>query len=204
MSGWSAAGLFAVMLVLAAVPGVGVMVASARAAAHGFAQGAWTVLGIVAGDAVLIALAAAGLSLFAGILGGAAGFLPYLAAAYLLFLAGGLWRGAPPAARGGPSPASGFLAGLLVTLGDQKAVFFYLGLLPAFADVGRMTWRDGLALLAVAAAAILLAKLPYCWIAHRLGRPAAVPGRGFGRAAAVVTAAAAVGMLWRAGLGGGG
>ena len=41
---------------------------------------------------------------------------------------------------------AGFLAGLAVILGNPKAILFYMGVLPGFFDLTRVTWLDILAI----------------------------------------------------------
>ena len=41
-----------------------------------------------------------------------------------------------------PGMLAGFLAGLAVILGNPKAVLFYMGMLPGFFDLTRLTWPD--------------------------------------------------------------
>ena len=192
----SLTALFGAMAVLAAVPGVSVLTVTARAAAFGFRHGAAAALGVVAGDLLFIMLALSGLALLVEALGDLFYVVEYLAAAYLVGL--GLLllhsRARPPGAR--PASASlpgSFLAGLLVTLGDHKAVLFYLGFLPTFVDVATVTladsWRIGL----VAILAVGGVKLAYAWVAARAG---SLPGVGAGRVLDVLAA----GILVAAGL----
>ncbi len=37
---------------------------------------------------------------------------------------------------------AGFLAGLMVILGNPKAILFYMGVLPGFFDLQSLTWSD--------------------------------------------------------------
>ena len=67
------------------------------------------------------------------------------------------------------SLGSSFLAGLLITLGDQKAILFYLGFFPAFVDLARMTFADTLIIIAIAAVSVGGAKLVYAWLAASAG-----------------------------------
>ncbi len=41
-----------------------------------------------------------------------------------------------------PGKWAGFLAGLAVILGNPKAILFYIGVLPGFFDLTRLTWAD--------------------------------------------------------------
>ena len=62
---------------------------------------------------------------------------------------------------------SSLTAGLLLTLGDQKAILFYFVFFPAFADLDRLTSLDTAMILIVAAVAVGAAKLAYALAAVR-------------------------------------
>lgn len=180
--------LFGAMVVLAAVPSVSVLTVSARSAAFGFRHGVATTLGVVTGDLVFIVLALSGLALLVEALGNLFFVVEYLAAAYLMGL--GLLllrsRGGPPQARRSAASLPGsFLVGLVVTLGDQKAVLFYLGFLPAFVDVATVTLADTWPIGLVAVLAVGGVKLAYAWVAARTG---SLLGAGAGRALEVTAA----------------
>ena len=161
------------MTLLALVPSVSVLAVTARAASSGFRHGAYVTLGIIAGDTVFIVLAIFGLHLLAATLGDAFVFIQYLGGAYLLWLGLRLWRagGVPAAGQGtaGASPLSSVMTGLLITLGDQKAILFYLGFFPAFMDLKTLSWLDALAVVVIAAVAVGGVKLAYAWAASRAG-----------------------------------
>lgn len=160
--------LFAAMVILAAVPSVSVAVVSARAATGGFAQGE------VAGDLMFILLALYGLALLAEAMGEMLFLLRYLAAGYLLWLGLSLWRSAMRAraadAVGAASLWSSFMTGLMITLGDHKAVLFYLGFLPAFIELDALTSVDVAAVALVTVLAVGGVKLAYAFAAGRAGR----------------------------------
>jgi threonine/homoserine/homoserine lactone efflux protein len=177
-----AIALLAAMSLLAAVPSLSVLAVTARAATAGFGQGAWVTLGIVAGDTVFIVLAIFGLQWLAATLGDAFVWLKYLGAVYLLWLGFRLWCADPvteaQVADGSGAAASSFLSGLLLTLGDQKAILFYLGFFPAFVDLAMLTVADVLAVIVIAVIAVGGVKLAY---AAAAGRAGAVTGPRLGR-----------------------
>lgn len=170
----STAALFGVMVVLAAIPGVSALAVSARSAASGFVHGAWTTLGIVTGDIIFILAAVFGLSVLADGMGGLFVLVKYAGGVYLIWLGVALCRSAPKSLHdeqaADHSPASSFLTGLLITLGDQKAILFYLGFLPAFVDLSRVSLRDTAVIVAAAVAAVGGVKLAYAYLADRAGR----------------------------------
>lgn len=161
------------MTLLALVPSISVLSVSARAASAGFCQGVYVTLGIIAGDTIFIVLAIFGLHLLAEAMGETFVFIKYLGGAYLIWLGVRLWRSAARAATGqaytGTSATSSFMTGLLITLGDQKAILFYLGFFPAFMNLKALTILDALIVIAIAAVAVGGVKLGYVWAASRAG-----------------------------------
>ena len=171
----SIASLFATMLVLALVPSLSVLAVTARAVALGLRHGVAATLGIVAGDLIFIIVAVLGLSVLAEVAGAYLVVLSYAGGVYLIWLGIRLWRSAPVmSAPGAAAPAaeptplfSSLMAGLLLTLGDQKAILFYFVFFPAFADLDRLTPLDTGLILLVAAVAVGAAKLAYALAAIR-------------------------------------
>ncbi|MEE4360027.1 MAG: LysE family transporter [Pseudomonadales bacterium] len=169
------AALFSALCVLAAVPSTSVFAVTARAASGGFRQGALTALGIVVGDLILVALAVFGLALIVETFGEQARLLRALAAGYLLLLGiltlHRLRAAARTAAVHSPLRAAGasFMVGLLITLGDQKAVLFYLAFLPAFVDLQALTPAAAAVVFAITAGSVGGVKLAWAWIASRAG-----------------------------------
>ncbi|WP_008317072.1 LysE family translocator [Leptolyngbya sp. PCC 6406] len=63
---------------------------------------------------------------------------------------------------------SSFLAGLSITLADQKATLFYLGFLPTFVDGDTVSRLDGAIIMTTAIGAVGGVKLIYAVMAHRV------------------------------------
>lgn len=176
------------------------LVVTARSATAGFGHGVATALGVVAGDLVFILLAVFGLALLVELFGPAVTLIRYLGAAYLLWLAWRFWQ-APR--RAGPQPegaaashGSSFLLGLLITLGDQKAVLFYLVFLPAFLDITALSLADLLALVLITVAAVGGVKIAYAYAADRVqGMLGAGAGLALNRGAALVLGFVALWLL---------
>lgn len=157
------------MALLAALPSVSVMAVVARSASFGFVHGAVTALGVVAGDIILILLAIFGLVLLTEALGGMFYLVNYIGGVYLIGLGISVWRsrsGKPADSRPARSPLSaGFLTGLLITLGDQKAILFYLGFFPAFVDLATLSLLDIALVAGIAVTAVGGVKLAYAYLA---------------------------------------
>ena len=159
------------MTVLAIVPSVSVMAVTARAAAFGFTHGLFTALGIVFADILFILVAVYGLALIAEMMGDQFRLIQYIGAIYLIWLGISLWRADAKAQTSDSlsqsSWSSSFLTGFLITLGDQKAILFYLGFFPAFIDLSVMTPVDTLIIVLIAILAVGGAKLVYAFLADR-------------------------------------
>jgi threonine/homoserine/homoserine lactone efflux protein len=168
------AALSGVMLVGASIPSVSVLAVSARSAAFGFTHGIFTSLGIVVGDIVFILIAIYGLSVLAGLMGSYFVVIKYLGGAYLVWLGIVLWRSESKteAVEGNreSSVLASFMAGLLITLGDQKAILFYLGFLPAFVDISTLSFADAGIIIGIATVAVGGPKLVYAYLANRAGQ----------------------------------
>lgn len=166
--------LFGTMAVLALMPSVSVLTVSSRSASFGIAHGLYATLGVVAGDIVYILIAIYGLSMIATMAGGHTALVHYLGGVYLLWLGIRLWSGDTAGLdrndSGDSSRLSSFLSGLLITLADQKAILFYLGLFPAFLDLSSISMADTGLVVAVAILAVGGPKLVYVYLADRAGR----------------------------------
>lgn len=156
---------------LAIIPSVSVLAVTARSAAFGFTHGVLTALGIVAADILFILIAVYGLALVAELMGAQFKLVQYLGGAYLIWLGISLWRADTKARQSDEvkqsSHSSSFLTGFLITLGDQKAILFYLGFFPAFVDLSRMTPADTLIIIMIAIIGVGGAKLVYAYLADR-------------------------------------
>ena len=163
--------LFSAMVVLASIPSVSVLTVSTRSATSGFIHGVFTTLGIVVGDIIFILIAIWGLSLLAAKMGGLFFLIKYLGGAYLIWLGIGLCRAklnkVETAAVMESSWLSSFIAGLSITLADQKAALFYLGFFPAFIDLSQISYLDTIIIIAITIVAVGGVKLGYAFMADK-------------------------------------
>ncbi len=152
---WMDLALYAgAVLVLFLTPGPVWMALAARAISGGFSA-AWPLaLGVVVGDAVWPFLAILGVSWIVSSIAGLMSALRIVAAA--MFISMGvlaLWRANKPLAADSrltrPGQWAGFMAGLAVILGNPKAILFYMGLLPGFFDLTRVTLFDIASIVAI-------------------------------------------------------
>ena len=156
---------------LAIIPSISVLAVTARAAAFGFTHGMFTALGIVVADIIFILIAVYGLALLAGLMGEQFTWIKIVGGFYLIWLGISLWRADAKTRKTEEikqsSWGSSFLTGFLITLGDQKAILFYLGFFPAFIDLSRMTPADTLTIIVIAIVGVGGAKLIYAYLADR-------------------------------------
>jgi len=138
--------LFCAMLILAVVPGPAVFAIIARSFSSGKLQAFYMTVGIVLGDYIFIFLALFGLSTLAEVMGTAFIIIKYLSAGYLIWLGINLLRTTSGSidieTAKNSSLVSNFLTGLFITLGNPKAILFYVGFFPAFVNVSEVTLYD--------------------------------------------------------------
>ncbi|WP_068636816.1 LysE family translocator [Thauera butanivorans] len=171
MTAFAALSLFLAMIALAAMPSSSVALVVVRSATLGVRHGVATALGIVVGDLLFVVLAIAGLVAAVEVLGSVFTVLRYVAAAYLIWVGVGLIRRRdPPLKPRGTHETGGiwasFAAGMILTLGDVKAIFFYAALFPVFVDVSALTAFDASLIAAITVVAVGGVKVAYAMAAR--------------------------------------
>jgi threonine/homoserine/homoserine lactone efflux protein len=141
------AALTAVVAVAALTPGPAVTAIVARAMSDGLRPAMAINAGVVTGDLIFFALAAAGMSAMARSAGTAFEVLKYAGAAYLAWQGLQFWRAKPRAAAAAatahaPGFSRNYGAGLLLMAGHAQAMLFYAALLPGFVNLSAITIGD--------------------------------------------------------------
>lgn len=144
------------MAALWAVPGPVWVALTARSLSGGFAA-AWPLaVGVALGDLIWPLAAVLGLTWIESVYGDFLVMLRWVAAGVFLFMGVMLIR--KPAATLSadskltrPGAWAGFTVGMAVVFGNPKAMLFYIGALPGFFDLGRLTWADTLAIIMISA-----------------------------------------------------
>ena len=192
---WVYCGIYAIAL---AVPGPGIVAIVARALSGGFRSTLPAVAGTAVGDVILMTLSVLGLALVARLMGGLFLVVKIGGAAYLGYMAFKYWTAKPEAGEVA-APASarqGFTAQLFLTLGNPKAIGFFVALLPTVVDLHRLQ-PAGYGQLVLASLLLIPAiTLSYAGLASRLrGVMASAKARKrINRTAAVVMAGAGLGV----------
>lgn len=165
--------LLGIMLVLSAVPSSSVALVVTRSATHGFANGAATSLGIVLGDLVFVSLAILGMSMLAETMGAIFAIVKYAGAGYLIWIGVVLIRSRGKVElhkddRRNSAILTSFLSGLLLTLGDVKAIFFYASLFPLFVNFHSLSTGSIVMIVVVTIVAVGGVKLFYAFTAQKI------------------------------------
>jgi threonine/homoserine/homoserine lactone efflux protein len=162
-------GLYAVAI---ATPGPGVIAIVARALGSGFRSVIPGAAGILAGDIILMTLSAFGLALVAQAMGQLFLIVKIGGALYLLYLGYKYWTAEVPET-GEIVPQSagrGFLAYLGLTLGNPKAIAFFVALLPVAVNPRELGLAGYLQLCAATFVLIPAITLGYAALAAQLSR----------------------------------
>ena len=152
------------VFILFITPGPVWLALLARAVSGGF-HAAWPLaVGVAIGDAVWPILAILGVSWVVNEIAGIMIILRYVAAAVFLTMGAVLMLKADVALSGDkrltrPGMWAGFIAGVLVILGNPKAILFYMGVLPGFFDLTEVGAWDVLAIVVVSILTPLLGNL---------------------------------------------
>ncbi|WP_421702427.1 LysE family translocator [Aliiroseovarius sp.] len=174
--GFYIAGLFILFL----TPGPVWVALVARALAGGFRQ-AWPVtMGVAIGDVLWSVLAVLGVGWVTTTWGGAMEVLRWVACAFFLYLGITILRHAGDSLERDsrltrPGMWAGFVAGLIVILGNPKAILFYMGVLPGFFDLSRLTVPDIAAIATASFTVPLVGNLGLAWFVDRVRRVLASP-----------------------------
>lgn len=165
------------LAVLVLTPGPVVVATIAKTLASGMRSALPLAAGVSIVDMLWPLLAILGLSALVEAHAGALQVLRYVGGAILI------WMGVRLVLRAGkrldtaPDPAlmrrsawQGFIAGVLVNLGNPKSIVFFIGLLPTLFDLSRLTWADTIVIVIMSAAVPFLGNLLWAGVAHRARR----------------------------------
>jgi threonine/homoserine/homoserine lactone efflux protein len=152
------AAFCAVYVLAVATPGPGIAAVVARSLAHGLKGAPAFIAGFVIGDLTWFAIAATGLAALAKTAATVFVVIKWAGVAYLLYLAWQLWT-APVKRVEVDDPNRNehgwraFMASLMLTLANPKAILFFVALLPTVIDLDSM---NAARFLEISAAIVLL------------------------------------------------
>lgn len=168
------------LLILFLTPGPVWVALTARALSGGF-HAAWPLaLGVVVGDALWPLLAILGVTWVVSVFAGFMTVLKWIAAAVFLAMGALILRNADKTIATDsrltrPGMWAGFLAGVAVILGNPKAILFYMGVLPGFFDLTRVTGPDIAAIVAASIAVPLIGNVFFAFSIDRARRVLSSP-----------------------------
>lgn len=165
--------LFVVMTSLALVPSTSVALVVARSSIAGFLHGGAVAVGIVVGDLIFVFLAVLGMTALAEVMGGLFLILRYVAGVYLIWFGITLLKSKPlrqveVSSRSASTLPASFLSGLIITLGDVKAILFYASLFPAFVDLASIKASDIAIIVVMTIVSVGGAKMGYAYVARKV------------------------------------
>lgn len=188
-------GLYAIAI---AVPGPGVVAIVARALGSGFRSTIPAAAGTALGDWIWMTMSAFGLAIVAQAMGQFFLIVKLGGAAYLIYLGYKYWttevsdmKELMPA-----SARQSFFSQLSLTLGNPKAMAFFLALLPTVVDLKALSIVGYLELSLATAVLIPAIMLGYAALAHRVRSflTSRRARKGINKAAAVIMVGAGVGV----------
>ena len=170
------------LFVVVLIPGPGITALVARALGSSFRESLAMAIGIMLGDLVFLTAVVLGLAVVAQAFGTVFMVIKYAGAAYLAYLAYKIWTSGmlKTDAEIGPrrSTIQSLISGLLVTLGNPKAMIFYLALVPTLVDLTSITVADYFELIGVTIVVLMAGTIPYIVLAAKarefFRRPAAL------------------------------
>jgi len=166
--------LFIIMIVLALIPGASVALVVTRSITNGISNGIAVSLGIVLGDLLFILLAILGLSIVAETMGWLFMTIKYIGAIYLIWLGYILLRSRSKTTfsvskrKVKGNLIASFLAGFFLTLGDIKAIFFYISMFPIFVNMEILKLTDVVMIMIITIITVGGVKIFYAFSARKI------------------------------------
>jgi threonine/homoserine/homoserine lactone efflux protein len=161
------------MLILFLTPGPVWVALTARALGGGFGAAAPMAVGVALGDAFWPLAAIFGLSWVLAIYADLMVAMKWIAVGMFVVMGAQLIRNAQAQLAGDsrlmrPGRLAGFTAGITVILANPKAILFYMGVLPGFFDLSRVTGADILAIVALSSLIPMVGNLGFALLIDRV------------------------------------
>jgi threonine/homoserine/homoserine lactone efflux protein len=159
------------LFMVALIPGPGITALVARALGAGFAESFAMAVGIMLGDLCFLTAVVLGLSVLAQAFETVFLAIKYAGVVYLIWMAYKIWTTGILKTDVEAAPrrtiVHSFLSGLFVTLGNPKAMLFYVALVPTLVDLAAITLADYVTLTAITVAVLAVVTVPYILLAAK-------------------------------------
>lgn len=159
------------LFMVALIPGPGITALVARALGAGFVESLAMAIGIMLGDIIFLTAVVLGLSVLAQTFGTVFMVIKYAGVVYLIWLAYKIWTAGilKTDVQAGPrrTVIHSFFSGLFVTLGNPKAMIFYVALVPTLVDLTTITLANYAELIAITIAVLTVVTVPYILLAAK-------------------------------------
>jgi threonine/homoserine/homoserine lactone efflux protein len=160
------------LFVVALIPGPGITALVARSLGSGLTEALAMAAGLMLGDLVFLTAVLLGLAVLAKTFGTVFLVIKYLGVLYLVWVAYRIWTAGLVRTEIGAAPRKtvfqAALSGLLVTLGNPKAMLFYVALVPTLIDIAHATFRDYAILAAITLLVLAVVTVPYILLAAKV------------------------------------
>lgn len=157
------------LAIAVAIPGPGVMALIGTALGGGLKRAIPMIAGIAFGDVTWLILAVLGLAAIAELYAEAFTVIRYIGVAYLLYLAWKFWTSnATLKAEEVTTKRTAFAAmlnGYLITMGNPKAMLFYLALLPVLLDLTTIGLTEFAMIIPATYVILFVVLMPYALLA---------------------------------------
>lgn len=161
----------AALFVAALIPGPGITALVARALGQGFRTSYPMAFGLVLGDLFYLTAVILGLAWIAQSFGLVFMAIKYLGAAYLAYLAWKLWNAGMKISvseeRRPLDALKCFLSGVTLTLGNPKAMLFYIGIVPVLLDLSKIGFKEYVILAGTTCVVLIMVTIPYMMLAGK-------------------------------------
>lgn len=157
------------LAIAVAIPGPGVMALIGTSLGGGLKKAIPMIAGIAFGDVTWLAFAVLGLAAVAEVYADAFTIIRYIGVAYLLFLAWKFWTNTSELKSeqvdNRRTAFASALNGYIITLGNPKAMLFYLALLPVLLDLTSISVTDFAMIIPATYITLFVVLLPYALLA---------------------------------------
>lgn len=168
-------GIYALALfILVATPGPVVVATIARSLSTGWRSTMPLSAAVAIGDVLWPLTAIFGMAAMVQVYGEIMEVLRYAGAAILIWMGWRMFSGSKEVLQADPDPTlmrrtarDSFVAGLLLSAGNPKAILFFVGILPNLFDIAALTALDVVVILAFSAAVPFLGNVSWALLAHQ-------------------------------------